>query len=89
MEVCEMCGSDQLRYYAVESREPHGESFFDEGYRCLKCGATQMAPVEAPKPKSDDLMRDLLRSIVIAKGLHPAFRMGVALTLPEQTKEVA
>ena len=87
---CEMCGSDQLRFVAVESREPHGEMHRHEGYRCLNCGATQMSAPESSRSRSsEDLIGDLMRSIVIARNLDPKFRLGVALALSDQKKEVA
>lgn len=87
---CEMCGSAQLRFVAVELREPHGEMHRDEGYRCMNCGATQMSVPEPIRSRTpEDLIGDLMRSIVIAKNLNPAFRLGVVLARPNRKKEVA
>lgn len=78
-DACPQCGKGELRYIAITSREPHGETFTDEGWKCLACGATIMDTAERPSRTSSDLIGDLMRSLCLAKNLDPAFRMGVAL----------
>ncbi|SRR5579872_112320 len=82
--ACRVCGCTDLRFIAIESREPHGETCRDEGYKCVSCGAIEM---RADDPPSADLIASLTRSIVLQRNLDPAFRLGVMLaTLPKKTE---
>src|ERR1017187_6381306 len=56
-DSCEACGSDELRFVSITSREPYGQTFTDEGWRCAKCGVVSMRPV-APPIQSNDLIGD-------------------------------
>jgi hypothetical protein len=82
---CPACGRDDLRFVAIESREPHGERFRDEGWRCTNCGTFIMRQAEPIRSRtSEDILGDLLRSLVLAKNLDPAFRLGIALSIPRK-----
>lgn len=82
---CPKCGSVDLRYISITSKEPHGEQFTDEGWRCTRCGTIVMHQ-EEPKRNysSGNLLNELMRSLVLAKNLDPAFRLGIALSIPRK-----
>jgi len=81
-DSCPRCLSTELRYIAIESKEPHQELFRDEGWRCTNCGTVIMRQDEPQT--STDILGDLMRSLALAKNLDPAFRLGIALSIPRK-----
>jgi hypothetical protein len=79
---CAACTSTKLRFVSITSREPYGEQFTDEGYRCLECGTVTMETTEPrDHTASEDLIGELIRSIALAQHLNPdpAYRLGLIL----------
>src|SRR5579884_4284371 len=97
-EGCSNCGSKNVRFVSIQSTEPHGETFTDEGYKCFECGNVQMdtvSDISKQYPTTADVVNELNRSLNLIRSLNPAhdppFRFGrqLAAGQPKNAEEVA
>ncbi len=83
---CAACGAsaEDSTFVSITSREPHGEQFTDEGYRCAGCGTITMAKADPAPTAAKNLISELMRSLVVARNLDPAFRAGLIMATPRK-----